>query len=524
MSIKFHFLLASMFLPSVLLLAQAPTIAWQKSLGGVQNDVGVAMDLCADGGYITASQTLSNTMDVLGNHGGYDAWVIRFTSDGTVQWKKCLGGSGNEFVTSIKQTDDGGFIVASSTTSNDGDVSGNNGESDIWLVKLTALGEISWQHCIGGSADDSPRTIEQQLDGGFFLLGSSYSNDGDASGAHGSLDMWVLQLDPDGIIIWQKLMGSSGYDEASALRITPDGGCIVVGSVSTVDGDITDNHGNDDAWVAKLSPSGSLEWQRSYGGSGLDLGYAIALGSDGGYLLAAGTSSNDGDVSLNYGSFDIWLVRLDAVGTIIWERSYGGSGDEQSYAIQQISDSGFVALGYTSSTDGQVSGNHGGMYDAWAIKVDAEGDLVWQKPMGGSNGDVGRDIVSSPDGGFALLGSSNSNDGDLTTNHGGYDTWIVKLGPDITGIAEQNNAVSLSVYPNPTNGLVHVACDLEQNSQVRCTVFNSAGQLAASFILDPQTFCQGNGWAYDASSLSPGVYQIQILSDRQVYTRQFVRQ
>lgn len=510
---------------ATLLLAQAPAVQWQNSLGGSQNDVGVSMDLYSGGGYITASQTNSNNYDVVGNHGGYDIWVVKFTTSGAVEWKRCLGGTGEEYIGAIQQTTDGGYILTASTSSNVGDFSGNHGESDLWVVKLDATGQTTWQHVYGGSGVESARTIEQAADGGYYLAGSSASNDGDASGSHGSLDFWVLRLDSMGEIQWQHMLGGSGYDSLGGMRTTADGGCIVIGSVGDVaDGDITEGFGGNDIWVAKLDPFGELEWQRSYGGSNLDFGRDIALNSNGGYILAGATASMDHDVSVNHGSFDFWVVHINSTGEIEWEKTFGGSGDDEAVAICNTPDAGFALVGYTGSLDGQVSGYHGGFHDAWGIKVNSIGDLIWEKSFGGSDVDHLLDVRPTSDGGFAMVGFSNSSDGDLTTNHGESDLWFVKLGPDITGIAEQPNEAMFSVYPNPTVGTVHVTGNFQQGSSVSFSVLSAIGQTVLSQTYPAGTFGPGNAWSFDASALVPGVYLVRLLSEGQLYTRQFIRQ
>jgi hypothetical protein len=483
------------------------------------------MDLCADGGYITASQTTSNNFDVVGNHGGYDVWVVKLSASGSVEWKRCLGGSADEYVKSIQQTSDGGYILSSSTSSNDGDVSGNHGESDLWVVKLDATGQTTWQRTYGGSSGESGGAIEQAADGGYFLAGSSYSNDGDASGSHGNLDLWILRLDSTGEIQWQRMLGSSGYDELSGMRITPDGGCIVIGSVGEVaDGDITVVYGGYDIWVAKLDPLGELEWEQSYGGSGNDFGQDITSYGNDGYVFAGSTSSSDIDISVNHGFQDIWLVHISSEGTIEWESTFGGSNLETPLSVCNTTDAGFAVVGFTASSDGQVTGYHGGSSDAWAIKVNSAGELVWENTFGGSGGDGFSEILPTPDGGFATVGSSSSMDGDLITNHGESDLWFVKLAPDITGIAEQPNEAMFSVYPNPTVGTVHVTGNFQQGSSVSFSVLSAIGQTVLSQTYPAGTFGPGNAWSFDASALVPGVYLVRLLSEGQLYTRQFIRQ
>ena len=175
-------------------LAQAPTIEWQKCLGGTNDDRAYSIQQTSDGGFIVASITGSNDGDVSGNHGYDDAWVVKLNSSGNIEWQKCLGGTSYDVANSIQQTSDGGFIVSGYTGSNDGDVSGNHGVYDYWVVKLNSSGDIEWQKCLGGTDYDYAYSIHQTSDGGFIVAGNTASNDGDVSGNHGASDAWVVKL------------------------------------------------------------------------------------------------------------------------------------------------------------------------------------------------------------------------------------------------------------------------------------------------------------------------------------------
>jgi PKD repeat protein len=174
------------------------SIAWQRCLGGSDGDRASSIQQTSDGGYIVAGSTLSDDGDVSGNHGDRDAWVVKLDADGKVLWQRCLGGSNLDSASSIQQTSDGGYIVAGETSSDDGDVSGNHGDRDAWLVKLDADGKIAWQRCLGGSIEDGARSVQQTVDGGYILAGYTESIDGDVSGNHGDRDALVVKLDDGG--------------------------------------------------------------------------------------------------------------------------------------------------------------------------------------------------------------------------------------------------------------------------------------------------------------------------------------
>ncbi len=394
--------------------------------GGSGHDDTTSIQLTTDGGYIIAGDTSSNDGDVTGNHGNYDYWVVKLDSAGSIQWQKCLGGSSNEVSQSIKPTTDGGYIIAGNTSSNDGDVTGHHGLQDFWVVKLDSAGSIQWQKCLGGSSHDAAYSVQQTADGGYIVAGSTSSNDGDVTGYHGLQDSWIVKLNASGTIQWQKCLGGSSDDYIYDVQQTADGGYIVAGTTYSNDGDVTGNHGGYDYWIVKLNASGVIQWQKCLGGSGSEWAYSVQQTADGGYIVAGYTYSNDGDVTGNHGNNDYWVVKLDSAGSIQWQKFIGGSSNEFAQSIKPTTDGGYIIAGYTSSNDGDVTGNHGG-YDYWIVKLNASGVIQWQKCLGGSVTDAAFSVQQIADGGYIVAGSTLSNNGDVTGNHGGYDIWIVKL-------------------------------------------------------------------------------------------------
>ena len=194
-------------LMSITIYAQSPTIEWQRCLGGISDDKAYSIQQTDDGGFIVAGYTYSKNGDVLENNGRYDYWIVKLNNLRVIKWQKCFGGKGSDCAYSIQQTDDGGFIVAGETSSNDGDVSGNHGKIDYWVVKLNSSGDIEWKKCFGGKGSDKAYSIQQTDDGGFILAGYSSSNDGDVSGYHGFSDYWIVKLSsPSGIFFTQNLI------------------------------------------------------------------------------------------------------------------------------------------------------------------------------------------------------------------------------------------------------------------------------------------------------------------------------
>ncbi len=449
----------ALFLQCASIVAQTPTIKWQKCAGGSSDDVTPTMSFTADGGYIMAGYTLSNDGDVTTAYGSNDYWVVKFAADGTLQWQKSLGGNSEDRANSIRQTSDGGYIVAGYTYSDNIDVSDNHGGSDCWIVKLDASGNLIWQHCYGGSGEDAAYSIQETTDGGYVFAAYTLSNDGDVSGIHGGGDFWIVKLDNNGALEWQEALGGTNLDIPSSVIQTSDGGYIAAGYTYSNNLDVSGNHGSYDYWVVKLDSNGDLEWQHCYGGSDIDavLGNgAIKQTLDGGYIIVGVATSQNGDVTGNHGGNDYWVIKITSVGTLEWQLSLGGVSDDQAFAIQQAIDGGYIIAGSTSSIDGDVSGNHG-WYDLWLVKLTPFGVMEWQKCFGGTNVDGGTATLQvMTDGTYCTGAITNSNDGDVSGNHGSYDYWILALnGHDVaTGI--ENSIATISMYPNPCKDVLYI--------------------------------------------------------------------
>ncbi len=358
-----------------------------------------------------------------------DGLVIKLNGSGVIQWQKALGGSNAENLLSIQPTPDGGYITSGLTYSNDGDVSGYHGgdEADAWVVKLSSTGVIQWQKVLGGSTGcDFANDVLFTPDGGYIIVGHTDSFDGDVTSLIGQRDVWIVKLSSTGAIQWQKTIGGSESDYAYSLKPTPDGGYIAAGYSYSSNFDVSGNHGDADAWVVKLNSNGGIQWQKSLGGSNEEIARSIQLTPDGGYIIAASTKSDNGDVSGNHGDADAWIVKLNSSGGIQWQKTLGGINEEIARSIQLTSDGGYVIAGSAKSNNGDVFGNHGGQ-DTWIVKLNNSGALLWQKSLGGTANDFANSIQQTIDGGYVIAGQSSSINGNISSNHGATDAWVIKL-------------------------------------------------------------------------------------------------
>jgi hypothetical protein len=304
----------------------------------------------------------------------------------SAMWSKTFGGADVDRLSSIVKTSDGGYIAVGTTASSDGDVSKNKGATDVWVIKIDANGNKVWEKSYGGSSADYGKGIFGSNDGNFFITAETHSNDGDVTNNKGSFDLWVLKIDPSGNLLWQKTLGGTSAEHFTLHNFsgTSDGGCVVAGSAESSDGDVTDNKGNEDAWVVKLNSNGTVAWQKTFGGTKRDYAYAVTFTFDGGYLMAGGTFSNDGDVVGNHdasgNTSDAWIVKMDRNGNKLWQKALGGTGFDNANAIIPNTDGTFMVVCSTNSTGGDISvATHGGILnDAWVVKCSMNGSILWQ--------------------------------------------------------------------------------------------------------------------------------------------------
>ncbi len=427
----FSFLLVFFYLS--FMHAQAPAIEWQRSFGGLEWDASRQVRPMPDGTYIVTAYSESFDGDVIGNH-GQDWWIYQIDSTGNILQQRCFGGSSWEEPYDLHPTPDDGFIIVGESQSTDFDATENNGERDYWLVKTDASFNIIWQQKYGGSLREIPYGVEFTSDGGYIICGKSFSNDGDVSGHHGSdefYDIWIVKTDSLGNIQWQKSYGGSDEEIARDIASTPDGGYLIFGWAGSADGDVIGVHGDRDYWLFKIDSVGNMEWQNCYGGSDDDFGWAMTIDSiDQSMMLAGYSRSNDGDVSGNNGGFsDAWTLKINSTGEILWQVCFGGSDRDFSRYIAQTSDGGALISAYACSSDGDVTVHYGEDYQAdyWLVKIDNNGVMQWQKTLGGGDNDECYGLSETADSGFIITGWSVNDNIDLTFNHGFRDVWIVKL-------------------------------------------------------------------------------------------------
>ena len=329
-----------------------------KTLGGSKNESAQAVVNTTDGGYAILGHAQSMDGDVTNkSNESYDYWVLKYDSTNQLQWQKTYGGSDDDRGADLIQTSDGGYAIIGKSKSNDLEVSENAGFDDFWVSKLDSSGSISWEYTFGFAGSDTPYSIIQTNDNGYLLSGvldvSASNGQGDRNSAasrHAGGHYWVIKLNANGIKQWSNYYGGSFTDTAYDAIQTEDDGYIVIGSSDSNDVDVANNKGSYDFWVIKISNNGDLVWEKSFGGSEIDEAHAISNTADGNYIIVGDTRSNDLDISQNNGAADLWVVKINPEGTLLWEKTLGGSSFDVGRAISKTQDNGFLTVSYTHLT------------------------------------------------------------------------------------------------------------------------------------------------------------------------------
>ena len=352
-------------------------LEWESSFGGSENDEASGVVQTPDGGYLVAGGAVSSDGDVIGNNGTNteDVWVLKLSAVGAMEWSRTYGGSQNERAESIENTNDGNYILAGYSESSNGDVGVNKGDFDYWVLKIDGNGNLLWENSFGGSLSDWGFDAKPTSDGGYLVAGSSFSNNGDVSSNIGFYDYWIIKLNANGLALWEKSYGGTLEERAYALDITPDDGAVIVGTTNSSDFDVLGNNGSYDYWVIRIEANGDLQWARAYGGASEDRAYGVTLLDDGHALAVGFTNSSNGDISGNYGSADAWMTNIAPDGSLVWEKNLGGTRADRLNDILQLGNGGFVAAGFSASNDFDLPDNFGER-DLWIISLTPDSLMI----------------------------------------------------------------------------------------------------------------------------------------------------
>jgi hypothetical protein len=369
-----HFSLLSLFFALILfvnsdLFAQIPDTIWTKTFGGSNIDVGYYVETTSDGGFIITGYTRS-----YGTMSGRNVLLIKTDSFGNAQWIKAYGGNNDDEGNSVQQTSDGGFIICGYTKSY------GAGGNDVFLVKTDSLGNELWNKVFGGASDEEGYSVLQTNDGGFLIAGAT------SSFGAGSRDIWLVKTDANGNLSWTKTIGGGSSDGARQINFTNDGGYIITGWTFSYGPGAVGN-----VWLVKTDSLGNMSWNKFFGGNDVDRGLSVQQTSDGGYVLTGYTALSSSTLD------EMLLIKTDSIGNLQWQRTFGGSGRDYGNFVKQTFDNGFIVTGYTLSYGA-------GGDDLWIVRTDESGNLLWSKTYGGAQSDVGYCLQETNDGGYVIVG------------------------------------------------------------------------------------------------------------------------
>jgi hypothetical protein len=362
--------------------------------------------------------------------------LISYAQIPEIQWQKCFGT--DQWDKSYGITDkENGYLLAIYISGDGPGITNYHGMGDAWIINIDSIGNIIWEKCFGGTKSENIKKIIKVSDSEFYMVGATNSSDYDITcdTNYGSTDFWVLKINESGDILWDRCYGSLGTDEMRDAVLTPDGGLLFMGRISNNGGDVTNYYGSYDIWFCKIDSLGNIEWEKTVGNQSLDNGISMQLISDTSFVFIGGYDDPGGmiDCEIAVTGFyaDLLLMEMSLTdGEILNMYCYGGSGHDLGQYFEKIGD-GYILIATTNSCDGDVTGFHGGQ-DIWVVRIIDNGDIEWQRCLGGSFYEIPRYVTQGDDGGFIVIGYTSSHNVDVTNNHslpGGayYDIWVVKL-------------------------------------------------------------------------------------------------
>ncbi|MBK5283931.1 MAG: T9SS type A sorting domain-containing protein [Bacteroidia bacterium] len=519
-------LFASMYLQT---MSQNYCITNQFNFGGGENDAPCSIIKIADG-YVISGYTNSHdgNFNVPHNH-DVDGFIAKFDFNNNLIWQHTYGGKNHDDFFNIKSTDDRGFIAAGETCSNEYDVSGHHGgRTDAWVVKFDSLGILQWQHCYGGKGDDYPYEINV-VPGGYQIVGATTSNNnGDVPANHGDYDAWLLNISSTGNVVSSYCYGGSGEDEMRSIVTNTNGTSTFQGSTYSNDGQVSGNHGNRDIWLVNIDNyNGNIIWQKCIGGSALDNPHEIARTVDGNIVLNIASNSSDGDFTGSpsgcSAGFTAKLLKVNPeTGVVIWNRNYPHPNRcTMSLGALVTTDGGILSMG--TIFDNPIDSDH----DGYIFKIDADGNMLWDKILGGSKSEnvihwkTGIEINNQ----YLIPFTSKSKDGDILNPLGGADGWIVTLGTGcsqrLATETESNLSNEVAIFPNPVTNTTSISFTLSQSQKVSLKIFDVSGRLVST--LADKIFDAGeNELVWNAAEVNAGIYFLRMQSAGNLETEKLI--
>ncbi|MEO8148164.1 MAG: T9SS type A sorting domain-containing protein [Bacteroidia bacterium] len=536
-------ILLTMFFIFEKMNAQAPSWGWVKSAGGITSDEGYGITTDASGNVLVTgvinSPSITFGAITLTNAGSYDFFVAKYDASGNVLWAKSAGGINSDYGTGITTDASGNVLVTgvfNSPSITFGTITlSNGGLSDIFVVKYDASGNVLWAKSAGGASYEGGTGISTDATGNVLVTGF-FQSDSIAFGTTtltnaGAVNFFVVKYDTSGNILWAKSAGGSDYDYGHGISTDASGNVLVAGefaSPSITFGTTTlTNAGNQDIFITKCDTLGNILWAKSAGGTKNDVGYSISSDASGNVLVTGIFYSpfiTFATTTLtNSGYNDIFIVKYDVSGNVLWAKSAGGTYFDESYGICTDASGNVLLTGYFSSdsiTFGTTTLTNVGTTataDIFIVKYDASGNVQWAKSEGEPDNDVGYSASTDPGGNVVITGSFASPTitfGTTTlTNAGVTDIFVAKL-DNTTGISELNStADGVSIYPNPSTGQITITSSKIIDD---VTITNPLGQVIYQSKPKDKNL--------SLKIKDDGIYFVTITSDKKTSTRKIIVQ
>ena len=481
------------------LIGQEYQIKWDLSLGLPEHDnLYDALSISDDKFLFVARGKDAN--------GNADYYIIKTDQRGEIDWERTYGGEGNDFLSAVIETEEGGFLLGgysrSFTTS-------PSGQFDYWLLKVDSEGQTEWEQSYGGPMYDVMRAMVPN-DRGYILIGAKSIDEG---GPIFKDEAWVIQVDHDGNIIWEKRYGGSDDDRFHSAIVLDNQNILFSGITKSNDGMISNNYGNSDVWVVLTDSNGEIIWENTYGGSSSDIiGYNCMKRSiDNNFLLYGNTGSNDHDLEDFSGEENGWVWKINDQGEVLWSYAYGHEFGENINDVKELGNNKMLLLGGRATiADPFAAANY------WLLVIDeTDGKIDNEQMFGGSADDWGLRIIENTEGDIILAGTSNSTDGDITNKVGMVDIWLACLEEKSTNTIENSPEVRINIYPNPVDKIVQV--DIPDNMEVSMTIYNQNGKLILGNLRESDI---------SIDDLATGVYFIEVndLNSKLRWTKKIVKQ
>jgi hypothetical protein len=501
---------------------------WDRRFGGTNHDKLVAMITSPEGGYVLVGYSGSGQggAKTQGSRGGYDYWIVKIDENGNKIWDKRFGGLYEDYASAVVAVPGGGYLVAGYSSSGVGGdkTQDSRGWTDYWLVKIDENGNKIWDKRFGGLYEDYASAVVAVPGGGYLVAGYSESPIGGdkTQNSWGDFDQWLVKIDEDGNKLWDRRFGGFDYDEAASVVAVPGGGYLVVGgTLSEANGDVSSSSLlGGDVWLLWIDEAGNKVWDKRYGGYSSDYASTVITLPGGGYVIAGTSHSGaSGDkTEVSQGFYDYWILRVDAQGNKVWDKTFGGSGQDFLYGLVPASGGGYIVAGESQS---DISGDRSepsmGGQDYWLVKFDENGNKLWDKRFGGTSDDPATSLIALPDGHYLIGGSSNSvvSGEKSQPSQGGTDFWVVKFadgGPlPVFNLTLSPNALDENNAPNALVGLLATNAPDTSNTYTYALVSGPGDDDNASFTITGNELRAAVSFDYETQSL----YSIRVRSTNQ---------